>query len=415
MTVKALYDRKYSETIVFAELESWVRLRMQDYIQDLLEEEVTAFLGRRKSERRRQVDGEAGYRNGYGKPRKVSLTNGTIIIKRPRVRDVEERFESRLLPFFARQTKEVRELLPDLYLHGLAQGDFELALRGLLGDGAPLSEGSIARLQVKWQSQYEEWNSRALDDLEVVYLWVDGIYVKAGLEKEKGCMLVALAGLSDGRKVFVGMQAGHRESTESWSSLLRGLRQRGLKEPRLVIGDGHLGIWAAMRQVWPTADEQRCWNHRILNILDKLPKGRQAQAKLMLKRIPSSATRKGAERLKGVFQAWCRKYGEEAAAQLIDQDWERMVTFYCYPQAHWLHLRTSNPVESPFSRVRLRTDASRRYKRIESATALVWKTLMIAEKRFRKLNEPEELQKVYSGALYADGIRIEQRQEGLAA
>ena len=415
MTVKALYDRKYAETIVFAELESWVRLRMQDYIQALLEEEVTAFLGRRKSERRQEVDGEAGYRNGYGKPRRLSLSNGTITVRRPRVRDVEERFESRLLPLFARQTKEVRELLPELYLHGLAQGDFELALRGLLGDGAPLSEGSIARLKVKWQSEYEAWNSRSLEDIEVVYLWVDGIYVKAGLEKEKGCMLVALAGLSDGRKVFVGMQAGHRESTESWSSLLRGLRERGLKEPRLVIGDGHLGIWAAMRQVWPSTDEQRCWNHRILNILDKLPKARQAQAKLMLKGIPTATTRKEAERLKGVFQAWCRKHGQEAAAQLIDQDWERMVTFYSYPQAHWLHLRTSNPVESPFSRVRLRTDASRRYKKIESATALVWKTLMIAEKRFRKLNAPEELHKVYSGALYADGIRIEQRQEGLAA
>lgn len=415
MTTRELYKKSAAPSIVFDELERWARSKIQLFIQELLEEEVTAFLGRRKSERRDEIKAESGYRNGYGKPRRLTLTCGTIEVRRPRVRNVEERLESQLLPFFVRQTKEVTKLLPELYLHGLAQGDFDLALRGLLGDGAPLSESSIARLKVKWQAEYDEWNNRRLDGLEVVYLWVDGIYVKAGLEKEKACLLVALAGLSDGTKVFVGMQAGHRESTESWSGLLRQLKARGMRVPRLIVGDGHLGIWAALRNVWPEVDEQRCWNHRLMNILDRLPKKLQGAGLQLLKKIPASTTRGQAERQKTIFQSWCRQHGCEEAARLIDQDWERMVQFYSYPQEHWLHLRTSNPVESPFSRVRLRTDASRRYKRVDNATAMIWKTLMIGEKRFRKLNAPELLKAVYEGAEYIDGKLKQNAQEAIAA
>ena len=415
MMMKEDAQRTKEETIVFEELESWVRGRIQTWIQDLLEEEVTEMLGRGKSERRATVDAAPGYRNGYGKPRKLTLSKGPITVKRPRVRDLEERMESRILPLFARRTKEVGEVLPELYLHGLAQGDFELALRGLLGDGAPLSASSIGRLTAKWQTEFEQWQSQSLAGLEVVYLWVDGIYVKAGLEKEKACILVALAGLSDGSKVFVGFQAGYRESTESWAGLLRDLKKRGMNRPRLVSGDGHLGIWAALRQVWPQAQEQRCWNHRLMNILDRLPKKQQEQAKLMLKQIPYASTKKEAERLKGVFQAWCRKQGYQEAALLIDHDWDQMVTFYQFPKQHWLHLRTSNPVESPFSAVRLRTEAARRYKKTQTATALIWKTLMIVQKHFRKLNAPDLLKDVFDGATYVDGIRVNELETEVAA
>jgi putative transposase len=403
------------ETILFEELEKWVRGRIQSWIQDLLEDEVTEMLGRSKSERRTAVDGPPGYRNGYGKPRKLALSRGTITVRRPRVRDLEERFESRIVPLFARRTKEVGDMLPELYLHGLAQGDFELALRGLLGDGAPLSASSIGRLTAQWQTEFEHWQSQSLAGLEVVYLWVDGLYVKAGLEKEKACILVALAGLGDGSKVFVGFQTGYRESTESWAGLLRDLKKRRMNCPRLVIGDGHLGIWAALRQVWPEAQEQRCWNHRFLNILDKLPEKLQGQAKLMLKQIPYASTKKEAERLKGVFQAWGRKQGAEEAARLIDHDWDHMVTFYQFPKEHWLHLRTSNPVESPFSAVRLRTDAARRYQKTQTASALIWKTLMIVQKHFRKLNAPHLLKEVFNGAIYVDGIRVNDLEMEVAA
>ena len=393
------------------ELEAFVRGRVQEFVQGILEEEVTELLGRARYERRAEVDPVLGYRNGYGKERKLSTTFGTIQLRRPRVRGLRERFESRILPLFKRRTEQVGELLPKLYLHGLAHGDFDMALCGLLGDGAPLSPGSIARLKEVWQSEYEAWRSRPLHDLEVVYLWVDGIYVKAGLEKEKAAVLVAVAGLRDGRKVVVAVEAGHRESTESWSSILRDLKKRGMGAPKLVIGDGHLGIWGGLANVFPEAKEQRCWNHRIVNVLDKIPEKHQAQAKLLLKPIPYSDTHEEAERLKKVFQDWCKKNNLLHAARLIDEDWARMVTFYSFPKEHWKHLRTTNVAESPLATVRLRTTAAKRYKKVENATAVIWKVLLVAESTFRRLDSAELLREVAEGAIYVDGERVRKADE----
>ncbi|MFQ5875978.1 MAG: IS256 family transposase [Dehalococcoidia bacterium] len=397
------------------DLDGWVRGQVQGLIQELLEEEITEFLGRAKSARRSPLDSDAGYRNGYGKPRRLTLSAGTIEVKRPRVRNAEERFESRVLPLFARKSKKVAELIPELYLHGLAEGDFDLALRGLLGEEAPVSASTVARLKEKWHAELAEWRQRPLDDLEVVYMWVDGVYVKAGLEKEKAAILVVLAALSDGSKVVVTAVPGYRESTESWSDVLRGLKGRGLECPRLVIGDGHLGIWGALRNVYPEAAEQRCWNHKILNVLDKLPKRQHAQAKLLLCRIPYSQTRKEAERLRSIFSTWCFEYAHQAASEALERDWDRMVTFYDFPREHWQHLRTTNPVESPFAALRLRTDAAKRYKRVDRATAVIWKMLMIAEQHFRRLKSPGLMKDVYLGAQYVDGTAIEATVEEVAA
>jgi transposase-like protein len=388
------------------DLEGFVRGKVQGFIQDILEEEVTSFLGRKKSERRIGVDAKGGYRNGYGKSRKLTLSCGTIRVRRPRVRELEERFESRVLPAFARRTKKVSECLPELYLHGLSEGDFDLALRGLLGDEAPLSPGSIARLKAKWQTEYENWKNRSLADYEVVYLWVDGIYVKAGLEKDKAALLVAMAGLSNGQKVFVAIEPGYRESTESWSSLLRGLGKRGMNAPKLILGDGHLGIWGALRNVYPEADEQRCWNHKILNVLNKIPRKAQGQARELLCQIPYAQTLKEAAKRKREFQRWAKVHGYEGAAKILDDDWERMITFYSYPKEHWKHLRTTNPIESPFQTVRLRTNAAKRYKKVENATAVIWKTLMVAQSRFRKLSAHDLLKDVLNDTKYIDGVAV---------
>ena len=268
------------------QLEDWVRSQVQRLIQELLEEEVTEFLGRAKSALRSDSDSDAGYRNGYGRARRLTLSSGTIQLRRPRVRDTEEQFESRLLPLFVNRTRKIAELIPELYLHGLSEGDFDLALRGLLGEDAPVSASTVARLKSKWNDELAQWRSRPLDDLEVVYMWVDGVYVKAGLEKEKAAVLVVMAALSDGSKVVVSTVPGYRESTESWSEVLRDIKRRGLSCPRLVVGDGHLGIWGALRNVYPQAAEQRCWNHKIVNVLAKLPKRQQDQAKLMVRTIP---------------------------------------------------------------------------------------------------------------------------------
>jgi len=281
-------------------LETWLRSKMREWLQDLLDAEVDELLGRRKSARRKAVDSVRGYRSGHGKPRRLTLSCGTVTVRRPRVRGLQERFESRLLPLFARRTPEVNALLPELYLHGLALGDFDLALRGLLGEDAPLSAATVSRLKEQWHAERAHWARRPLADLEVVYLWVDGVYVKAGLEREKAAVLVVLAALTDGRKELVTLVPGHRESTEAWSEVLRDLRARGLQAPKLVIGDGHLGIWAGLRNVYPDAREQRCWNHRIVNALDKVPKRLQAHARLQLTQIPYADTAQDAEPEGGV-------------------------------------------------------------------------------------------------------------------
>tara|TARA_Y100000031_G_scaffold129985_1_gene149404 strand:- start:52 stop:1296 length:1245 start_codon:yes stop_codon:yes gene_type:complete len=396
-------------------LEDWVRGQVQRLIQELLEEEVTEFLGRAKSARRSALDGVPGYRNGYGKPRRLTLSSGTIQVRRPRVRNADDRFESRVLPLFARRSKKVADLIPELYLHGLSEGDFDLAVRGLLGEEAPVSASTVARLKEKWHAELAEWRQRPLDDLEVVYMWVDGVYVKAGLEREKAAILVVLAALSDGSKVIVNAVPGYRESTESWSDVLRDLKARGLECPRLVVGDGHLGIWGALRNVYPEAAEQRCWNHKILNVLDKLPKRAHVQAKLMLCRIPYSQTRREAERLRSVFSTWCHERAHQAASEALERDWDRMVTFYDFPREHWQHLRTTNPVESPFAALRLRTDAAKRYKRVDRATAVIWKMLMIGEQRFRRLKAPGLMEDVHLGSKYVDGMTVDPIVEEVAA
>jgi transposase-like protein len=386
-----------ASSIVWDNLEEWVRRKVKEFIQSLLEEEIAELLGRQKSERRKAVDSPPVYRNGYGKARRLTLGCGTVAVCRPRVRGLEERFESRVLPLFARRTKEVSELIPQLYLHGLALGDFDLALRGLLGEEAPLSASTVARLKEQWQMEWEEWNRRSLEGLEVVFLWVDGIYVKAGLEKEKAALLVVIGGLSDGRKIVLAVEPGYRESTESWSGVLRDLKERGMNYPCLVTGDGNLGTWGALSNVYPTALEQRCWNHKVLNVLDKLPKKVKLKAKRQLQDIVYSESQQEAEEKRDLFIHWCQREGYHRASETLIRDWERMVTFYRFPKEHWKHLRTTNVVESPFAALRLRTDAAKRYRKIENATAVIWKMLMLAEQRFRRLDAPEKIKLVYLG------------------
>jgi len=386
-------------------LEEWLRGEIGNRIQSVIEEEVSAFLGRSWYERRRAVDASPGYRNGYGKPRRLSTSCGTIQVRRPRVRGLEERFESRILPLFARRTREVGELLPELYLHGLSQGDFELALRGLLGDGAPLSPTSIGRLRAKWVADHQDWRERRLDGRELVYAWADGIYVKAGLEKDKACLLVVIGAMSDGRKEVLAVTPGYRESTESWLEVLRDLRDRGLEQPVLIAADGNMGIWAAIDQVRPDSRQQRCWNHKIINVLDKIPKRTQAEARTLLVQIPYAHTRQEAENLRKRFATRYRSQFPNAV-DALERDWDRMITFYDLPKEHWKHLRTTNVVESPFASVRLRTNAAKRHKKVANATALIWRTLMVAEKRFRKLDAPHLLKDVYARKQYQDGTAI---------
>jgi transposase-like protein len=406
--------KKSSAVGEYAHLEEWTRSKIQDFIQQVLEQEMDEFVGRKKSERQEGcLSRPKRYRNGWGMPRRIGLMGGTVSVRRPRLRKMDG-FESKILPLFKRRSQELGEMLPELYLHGLSQGDFELALRGLLGKGAPLSKASIQRLKTKWTQEYQQWKRQDLSSLEVVYQWADGIYVKAGLEKEKAALLVIIGSLRDGRKVVLACESGYRESKESWMEVLRDLRNRGLKLGALTVADGHLGIWSALAELHPKGEEQRCWNHKITNVLDAMPRKVRTEAAELLTPIPYAETLQECEDLRDAFIKRYEKAYAKATASLT-RDWERMVTFYRFPKEHWIHLRTTNIVESPFSAARLRTDAARRYKRVDHATVMLWKLLKVAEKRFRHLNSAELLKDVFEGKRCKDGVFVHKQSENQAA
>jgi putative transposase len=267
-----------------------------------------------------------------------------------------------------------------------------------------LSAASLTRLKSRWQLEYEAWQRRRLDDLEVVYMWADGLYVKAGLEDTKAALLVMIGALTNGQKVVLAVESGQRESKASWGAVLRDLQARGLKPWRCTIADGHLGIWAALGEQQPAAAEQRCWNHRITNVLDALPAKHQAEARTLLCAMPYAESQATCERLSTQF---AKRYAQLApkAVERLTHAWERLVTCYQFPREHWRHLRTTNIVASPFAAVRLRTTAAQRFKKVDSATAMIGKVLQLAESTFRRLNSPELLPGVYAGAQYKDGVK----------
>jgi transposase-like protein len=393
-----------SKGILYEELEEYARGKIREHLQDLLEQEVTEWLGRKKSERKGNALEQPGYRNGYGKARRFTTRLGTVEIRRPRVRDLGERFKSRLLPLFKRQSKEVRELIPELYLHGLASGDFELALRELLGEGAPLSASSLQRLKQKWQGEYEQWKGTGIEEKDWAYFWADGIYVKAGIGKEKAALLVVIGVQEDGTKRFLALEPGYRESKESWALVLRQLKTRGVKSARLFVGDGNLGLWAAVGEVYPQSQEQLCWNHKMLNVIDAVSKKEQGEVKKHLTAMMYAESRQEALKERKKFEQAFRH--NPKAVKTVVENWERLTTYYDFPREHWKHLRTSNVVESPFSRVRLRTAASRRFKSQVNATCLIWKTMMVAELSFRKLDAPHLVEKVARGTKYDNGKEV---------
>jgi len=398
-------ERIESKEILYAELEEFAREKIREHLQALLEQEVTEWLGREKSARKLSPTEQPGYRNGYGKARRFTLSMGTVAIRRPRVRNLDERFVSRVLPLFKRQTRQVRDLLPELYLHGLAGGDFELALRGLLGEGAPLSASSLQRLKQKWETEYAQWKGEPIEEEAWAYFWADGIYVKAGIGKEKAALLVVIGAKKDGSKRVLALESGYRESKDSWAQVLRGLKKRGVKTAKLFIGDGHLGLWAAVAEIYPEAQEQLCWNHKMLNVMDAVSKKEQVQAQRHLNAMMYAESRQEALQERKKFEQVFRH--NPKAVRSVIENWERLTRYYDFPREHWKHLRTSNVVESPFSRVRLRTGASRRFKSAVNATCLIWKTMMIAEMSFRKLNAPHLVERVAEGKVYRDGIEVQ--------
>ena len=355
-------------------------------------------------------------RNGHMPAREILTGLGPLEVTRPRVNDrrVDEdgrrfRFTSTILPPYLRRTKAIDELVPWLYLKGISTGDFPEALQALLGPSAEgLSATNICRLKRIWEEEWKDWTQRDLAGMQYAYVWADGIHFNVRLEDEanrKQCILVLMGATADGTKELIGITEGYRESEQSWSELLVGLKARGLTiDPKLAVADGALGFWAACRKAWASTREQRCWVHKTANVLNKMPKSVQPKAKAMLHEIWQAETKADAEKAFDLFvTTFEAKYA--AAAECLTKDREVLLTFYDFPAEHWIHLRTTNPIESTFATVRLR---HRRTKGSGSRTAcltMVFKLALAAEKRWRRLNGSALLPDVIRGVRFVDGIK----------
>jgi transposase-like protein len=348
-------------------------------------------------------------RNGYNPEREIQTGIGQIKVKVPRSRDRQPegepiRFTSSILPPYLRRTRSIEELLPWLYLKGISTGDFSDALEALLGKDAPgLSANTISRLKVKWIAEMEQWNKRKLAGKQYVYFWADGLHSNVRMA-EKQCLLVIIGVTESGKKELVALEDGFRESELSWLSVLRDLKERGLAEgPNLAIGDGALGFWKAITQIYPETQWQRCWVHKTANVLNKLPKSLQSKAKEHLHDIWMAP---GIEEAEKNFDVFVDLYGAKypKATECLEKDRDKLLNFYSYPAEHWKHIRTTNPIESTFATVRLRTKKVRNCFSSQTVVTMAFQLCRCAEKRWQKINAVKKLAKVIEGVQFVDGV-----------
>ena len=350
-------------------------------------------------------------RNGHLPQRTIQTSIGGIEVRQPRVHDrrpagEREKFTPAVLPPYLRRTKSLEELIPWLYLKGVSTGDFAEALQALLGPDAPnLSATTVTRLKAVWEQEHRAWSKRSLAGKRYVYVWADGVHFNVRLEGGRQCILVLMGATTEGKKELIAVADGYRESAQSWKELLLDCRARGLEiEPALAIGDGALGFWKAMRRVWGTTREQRCWVHKAANVLDKLPKASQPKAKRMLHELYQAEGRAKAEKAFDLFvKTYEAKYPK--ATECLIKDRGVLLTFYDFPAEHWVHIRTPNPIESVFSTVRLRHDKTKGSGSREACLAMVFKLMESASKGWRLLNGSPLLTEVVKGTVFIDGIR----------
>ena len=386
-----------------------------------VELEVTDFIGR-YADLKTAAGRQRLVRHGHLPKREIMTGIGPVAVRQPRVRDREPRegerirFSSSILPPYVRRTKSLEVLIPILYLKGISTGDFEEALGALLGkDAGGLSASTIGRLKEAWADEHARWLDRDLSGKRYVYFWVDGIYVQARLEDDAQCLLVIIGATAEGKKEFVGLADGIRESALSWKELLLDLKRRGLTiGPQLAVADGALGFWKAIDQVWPKTYAQRCWVHKTTNVLNKLPKSLQAKAKRALQDIWMAETRQDAEAaFDGFIECYGLKY--EKAVECLSEDRVPLLAFYDFPAEHWKHLRTTNPIESTFATVRHRTIRSRGCLSNKTALAMIFKLAQAAEKSWHRLRGYDQLPKVICGVKFNNGIEVVRSQAQTAA
>ena len=399
-----------------------LRAGARDLLTQAVECEAAAFLASMQD--LKLPDGRNRVvRHGHAPTREIQTGIGPVEVRAVKIRDrgaVEDadriRYSSAILPKWARRTRSLDALLPVLYLRGISTGDFQEALAGLLGKDAPnLSPAVISRLTAEWQAEYERWQKRDLSARRYVYVWADGVYLQARMEDNAECMLVLIGATPEGRKELVGFQVGARESAQSWRELLIDVKRRGLQiAPEIAVGDGALGFWKALEEVYPGTRHQRCWVHKIANVLNKVPLSVQANMKKDLREVYMAANRASAEAAIDVF---VEKYGtkyDKASACLV-KDREALLAFYDLPAEHWDHLRTSNPIESVFATVRHRTVRTRGSLSSMTAKLMVFKLVMAASKTWRRLQGQNQLPKVIGGVRFKDGIEVIEAPSNRAA
>ncbi len=404
--------RELEEALGPQTLDELARCGAREMLVQALEFEVAAYLERHQE---RDASGHAlVVRNGRARARKVTCGAGTLTVRAPRVNDrrfdaagQRQRFTSRILPPYMRRSPKVAEVLPVLYLRGLSTGDFQEALPILLGkDAAGLSPTNIARLTAVWEEEYHAFRQRSLAERDYVYVWVDGVHFTIRLEDERLCTLVMIGVRPDGTKELIAVEDGYRESSASWAALLRELQRRGMRAPVLAVGDGALGFWAAVRDVWPATRVQRDWCHKLANVLDQLPQGLQPKAKRALREIMYAETRAVADELIDRFATvYGAKYPKAAACLVGDRD--ALLTHFDLPAEHWLHVRTTNPVESPFATVRLRQRVTKGAGNRTKGLTMAFELLAMAERRWRRLNGAHLLPLVRAGVRFVDGVQVE--------
>ncbi|MHC4510913.1 MAG: IS256 family transposase [Planctomycetota bacterium] len=401
------------ENEVAVTLDEVARQGARQMLKSALEAEVTAYIERHQD----KLDSEGHrlvVRNGAARARKVTCGAGTLEVRAPRVNDkrvdedgVRQKFTSGILPPYMRRSPKVSEVLPILYLRGLSTGDFKEALPVLLGESAAgLSATNITRLTAEWEQDYKQFRFRSLEGRDYVYVWADGIHFNVRLEDDRLCTLVLMGARPDGTKEILAVEDGYRESADSWKELLRDLKRRGMQAPVVAIGDGALGFWSAVREVWPETKEQRDWFHKMGNVLDKLPKRLQGKATQLLRDIYRSETKEAAaERIDVFAETFGTKH--EKAVQCLVKDREALLTYYDFPAEHWKHLRTSNPIESSFSTVRLRQRVTKGAGSRTKALTMAFKLLEMAEQRWRRLDASHLLPLVRAGVKFIDGVQKE--------
>jgi transposase-like protein len=393
-------------------LTSILREGAQQLLAKAIEMEIVEWLEARQqldAQGRRQV-----VRNGYLPERTIVTGLGEVAVKQPRVRDrrspaEREAFQSKILPPYLRKTKSIEELIPWLYLKGISTGGFEEALQALLGPDCPgLSATTITRLKASWEQEHEEWSKRSLQGKQYVYVWADGIHTKIRLEEDRQCILVLMGATKDGKKELIAMTDGHRESALSWKELLLDVKRRGLAiDPKLAVGDGALGFWDAIAEIYPSTKAQRCWVHKTANVLDKLPKHKQPAAKEMIHQIWMADTRDNATKAFDAFlETYQAKYPK--ATECLAKDRDELLAFYDFPAEHWKHLRTTNPIESTFATIRLRHRRTKGNGSRRACLAMMFKLAQSAERRWRTLDGAKLLPDVIQGISFKDGTRTDQ-------